>query len=139
MLAGISTDLLYGKDRDGRISGLCDPVVPTTARSQSFPGPLVHFNYVSGVVLDVVWSHKEVSDVLRGWFPMLFEYFDTLPVSEAPHWLLCSKERQRLHIVPDLTPNGEKFAINKGTKKAKFHDNFIYLGELLLRFGAHHS
>lgn len=55
---------MYRKDWDGRISGLCDPVVPNTAHSQSFPGPLVHFNYVSGVVLDVVWSHREVSDVL---------------------------------------------------------------------------
>lgn len=70
---------------------------------------------------------------------MLFEYFDTLPVSEAPHWLLCLKEHQHLHVVPDLTLNGEKFAINKGTKKAKFHNHFIYLSELLLCFGAHHS
>lgn len=110
---------------------MCDSSVPSTAHSQSFPSPLVHFNYVSGIALDATWSHNEVSDALRGWFPILFQYFDTLPASDAPHWLLCSKERQVLHVVPDLAPNGEKFTINKGTRKVNFNNNFIYLGSSL--------
>lgn len=120
-----------GKDRAGRVIGLADDSFPTPYQLQQLPQALMQADHINGIALNSLWSHQEVLTALRKLFPQIFEYFDVLPrlADGQPHFLVCTKQRKDVLVLPDPQPDGERLFLNRGSKKHKWTDNFICLGK----------
>jgi hypothetical protein len=117
------------QDKAGRVTGLANSTCPSPYQLQQLPPALMQSNHVTGIPLDSAWTHEEVVIALRKLFPQIFEYFDLLPdTSSKAHFLVCSKDQRNLCVVADPVPNGERLLMNRGTKKAKWSENYICLG-----------
>ncbi|KAJ3569874.1 hypothetical protein NP233_g4769 [Leucocoprinus birnbaumii] len=100
----------------------------------------------TGISFPIGGSFEDIEAQLRDLFPELFEYFSTLSVyrgvdltddgeakyKELPNWLLCSKERRQIKVVPGIIwPTGAD--LNRHTQSGSrtgFRHRTLYLSTL---------
>jgi hypothetical protein len=87
------------------------------------------------------WSFEDVNAYIRRLFPKVFEYLDSVKVSNvkgkgtdngASEWVLISKENRRLSVAPEPFPTGKHLEQYKGRNNAPFQQTNIFIGELLI-------
>ncbi|KAG2110039.1 hypothetical protein BD769DRAFT_1365226 [Suillus cothurnatus] len=85
------------------------------------------------------WSFEDVDAYIRRLFPKVFEYLDSVKVSDvkgkgtdngASEWVLISKENRRLSVAPEPFPTGKHLEWYKGRNNAPFQQTNIFIGEL---------
>lgn len=97
------------------------------------------FSDKKALVFDVNWQFEAIDDFIRNLLPRPFEYADAnvsrskskAPADKAkPIWVLLSKERRRLAVVPGVTkPTGKDLERFKGRDKASIKDSHIFIGD----------
>jgi len=106
---------------------------------------LAVFNATSGMEIDREANFWDVEEMLRSFFPSLFDWFDGLPKVEAnsdnniglpghlPQWLLCTKLPGRssgICVAAGIAfPTGSDIEFNVQTKRSGFKENILILSE----------
>ncbi|KAG1887717.1 hypothetical protein F4604DRAFT_1570717, partial [Suillus subluteus] len=71
---------------------------------------------------------EEVDAYIQRLFPKVFEYLDSVKVSDV----LISKENRRLSVVPEPFPTGKHLEGYKGRNNAPLQQTNILIGESLI-------
>jgi len=99
----------------------------------------------TGIDIAYEASFWDIEEMLRSFFPTLFEWFDTLPKFEGnsetgfgdpvdlPQWLLCTKLPGRssgVSIAAGVAfPTGSDIDFNVQTKRSGFRENILILSK----------
>lgn len=102
-------------------------------------------NCTTGIDISYDANFWDIEEILRSFFPTLFEWFDTLPKVEGnsdtdfgdpadlPQWLLCTKLPGRssgVSIAAGVAfPTGSDIEFNVQTKRSGFRENILILSK----------
>lgn len=102
-------------------------------------------NTTNGMEISYEANFWDIEEMLRSFFPTLFEWFDTLPSVEGnsdnhigepvdlPQWLLCTKLPGRSSGVSIAAgvgfPTGADIDFNVQTKRSSFRENTLILSK----------
>jgi len=102
-------------------------------------------NSTAGIDIAYEANFWDIEEMLRSFFPTLFEWFDTLPKVEGnsdtdfgdpadlPQWLLCTKLPGRssgVSIAAGVAfPTGSDIDFNVQTKRSGFRENVLILSK----------
>lgn len=102
-------------------------------------------NGTTGIDIAYEANFWDIEEMLRSFFPTLFEWFDTLPKVEGnsgtdfgdpvdlPQWLLCTKLPGRssgVSIAAGVAhPTGSDIDFNVQTKRSGFRENILILSK----------
>jgi hypothetical protein len=102
-------------------------------------------NGTTGIDITYEANFWDIEEMLRSFFPTLFEWFDTLPKVEGntdtnsgdpadlPQWLLCTKLPGRssgVSIAAGVAfPTGSDIDFNVQTKRSGFRENILILSK----------
>ena len=107
-------------------------------------------NCTTGIDISYDANFWDIEEILRSFFPTLFEWFDTLPKVEGnsdtdfgdpadlPQWLLCTKLPGRssgVSIAAGVAfPTGSDIEFNVQTKRSGFRENILILSQYYYTF-----
>ena len=102
-------------------------------------------NVTTGIEIPYEANYWDIEEMLRSFFPTLFDWFDTLPKVEGnpdtdlgdpadlPQWLLCTKLPGRssgISIAAGVAfPTGSDIDFNVQTKRSGFRENILILSK----------